>query len=418
MKMRLNDLEEKYPDLPPAVLLKADLLFAGIRPDAGLLAAGEGANPHFRPLSVDGKSGNIPYFMLLPFDLGKSPEPAHELLVLVRPDEKSPYRLVPDEQGGFMLQDDTQNVSPTRPQPEPAWYAWARKNQHERARLGVSQHGDMLIPNLTPACEYWPREGEEDTCRCLFCGYGAVSERSRGLGQERGVASPSVDAMREFAAILPHAAKEVKHIYLVGGSMRNRDLEAERYLQLTRAAVKAAPDTRGRIGCGSQALDRAWLQQIKDAGAGYVCFNLEVWDPDMWQILCPGKARFIGRDTWLQNMCDAVEIFGRGAVLSAFVAGVETVKPVGFATDDQAIRSALEGTEWMLARGMSPIFSPFSPAISSRYDQASGPNLDYFLRLNRETARLRQKYSSPLDTRFVCHGCTYAQLECDLDLPG
>ena len=69
----------------------------------------------------------------------------------------------------------------------------------------------------------------------------------------------------------------------------------------------------------------------------------------------------------------------------------------------------------MLAHGITPIYSPLSPAITSEYSRAASPDLDYFLRLNRETLKLRRQHKLPIDTRFVCGGCSYAQIECDLD---
>jgi hypothetical protein len=201
-------------------------------------------------------------------------------------------------------------------------------------------------------------------------------------------------------------------VYLVGGSLRDADSEGSRYLAATRAAF-AGSAGRVPIGCGSQALPGQWLRRIREAGASYACFNLEIWDAALWPAICPGKAKFIGREQWLQNMLDAVEVFGRGGVLSAFVAGAELV--AGFKSEARAIESALEGIAWLLARGVSPIFSPFSPALTSEYAVASRPTLDYFLKLNQEALRLRREHALPVDTRFVCARCCYAQLECDLD---
>jgi hypothetical protein len=318
------------------------------------------------------------------------------------------------EGNGYRLFDDMQSLCSVRPHPKPAWYAWAEQNGLRRATTGMNQHGDMLVANLTPACEYWQAPGEQRNYRCLFCGYGAVSERSECLGQKRGEAAVPEATLAEFRRVLPESRAETRHLYLVGGSLRDRDAEGQRYLQLTQAAVAAEPSYRGRIGCGSQALPKAWSERVRAAGARYACFNLEVWDADLWTRICPGKARFIGREQWLQDMVDAVDVFGRGAVLSAFVAGAELVPPLGMAPA-QALASNAAGVDWLLARGIVPIHSPLSPAITSEYSQAAAPDMDYFLRLNVETLRLRRRHALPLDPRYVCGGCLYAQIECDLE---
>jgi len=404
---RLGNLEKKFPGVPPAVLLKADLLFSGIAITKDLIEAGKTAAPHFRRVEFEGARHPIPYFLFMPDGQGG------ETLVLVRPDATGPYRLECAPDGKFVLCEGAQQISTARPHPRNQWFDRASQMGLRRAMAGLEQHGDMLVANLSPACEYWQKPGESENFRCRFCGYGAVSERSKTLGQVMGDASFAPEVLSEFKQILPYTESETRHLYLVGGSLRNRDHEGSRYLTAIKTAVAEA-GFKGVIGCGSQALGKDWIQRIHDAGASYGCFNLEVWDPDVWRKVCPGKAKFITREQWLQDMVDAVKIFGRGGVLSAFVAGTELVS--GFSSEARAIESAVEGTDWLLSQGITPLFSPFSPTLTSEYSAASAPTLDYFLRLNIETLRLRKKHKLPMNTRFVCRHCTYAQLECDLDL--
>lgn len=407
---RLAELVRRHSGIPVSILLKTDVLFSGLRVNADLLEAGRTAMPGFRPVIVDGVPHPIPYFLRLP----DRDRPDVEMLALVRPNPQSPYALVKRPDGHYWITDGERQVSRVKVEPKPAWRSWAEQNGLARAATAMDAHGDMLVANLTPACEYWPVEGDAG-CRCRFCGYGAISRRSQALGQKRGVHSADPQTLDEFRRILAKARPETSHLYLVGGSMLDREAEGARYLEITGAAVEADPAYRGIIACGSQALPRLWLQRIHEAGAGYVCFNLEVWDAAQWEKLCPGKARHIGRDAWLQSLVDAVEIFGRGAVFSAFVTGAELVPPFGFATEAMAVESNIEGAEWMISRGIVPIYSVFSPSPTSEYEKATAPGLDYFLRLNVETARLRARHNLHVDNRFICSGCAYAQLECDFD---
>ena len=404
-----TQLQKQHTDIPDAVLLKAALLFDGLAVTPALLEAGRDAIPHFHTVRRNGQEHQIPYFIWLPDGAGE------ELLVLVRPADKSPWHVRDDGQGGLALYDDDAEVSELRVAPRPRWHRRIEEQEKQEMLYALSQHGGMLVANLTPACEYWQADVDGGPAKCRFCGYGAVSHRSRGLRQERGMARPPADVLQAFEQTVAEARPEADHLFLVGGSMLDRDCEGERYLALTEAAVRGEPAWRGAIGCGSQALPAAWTQRIRDAGAGYACFNLEVWDPARWQVLCPGKAAWITREQWLEDMLAAVEVFGRGGVLSAFVAGVELVPPAGFADREEALASALAGTDWLLARGIVPLYSPFSPAPNATYDQASGPDMGYFLRLNLEAARLRRRHELPVNRQFVSHRDTYAQLECDLD---
>ncbi|MCX7591113.1 MAG: hypothetical protein N2255_05735 [Kiritimatiellae bacterium] len=427
---RLCRLEKCYPEMPSGVLLKADLLFAGLRPNKALVEAAVGAQPHFHTVLFEGKARAIPYFLHIP-DMATAEA---RMFVLIRPCEDSPYHLEHGEKcGELVLWEEQSRVCNAHPSPLPGWFIWAEREGLTRATTAMSQHGDMLVANLAPACEYWSvRDAGESDSRsapglngsfiedrmhyaCRFCGYGAVSERSRHLGQKRGVIPVASEALSEFRRAISHSRKDTKHVFLVGGSLRDRNHEGQRYLELVRACVQAEPAYRGFIGCGSQALTREWSRQIRTAGAGYACYNLEVWDKELWTKICPGKARFVGYEEWLESLVDAVEVFGRGAVFSAMVTGVELVPPDGFPSEKMALESNLQGAEWMLSHGIVPIHSPFSPAPASVYRSATVPRLDYFLRLNFETWRLRAKHNLRIDTRFICSGCTYAQIECDLD---
>ncbi|MGQ9661333.1 MAG: hypothetical protein ACUVWX_03230 [Kiritimatiellia bacterium] len=426
---RIRSLEKSFAEVPPSVLLKADLLFTGIRPNVTLISAAIRSQPHFQTVIFEGGRKTIPYFL----SFEDMTTPGKELFVLVRPVENSPYHVEPAEKvDTFLLCDEHDTICPIRFVPLPAWYMWAERESLTRATAGMSQHGDMLVVNMSPACEYWPAAGDAQVevnqwrshgsffengtdYACHFCGYGAMSQRARHLGQRRGVPDIPAETLGEFRRAVHRSRTETRHLFLVGGSMRDRDAEGERYLQLTRAAIQAEPSYRGLIGCGSQALSKAWSQTIRNAGAGYACYNLEVWDEELWTRTCPGKARFVGRDEWLQGLLDAVEVFGRGAVFSAFVTGVELVSPPGFSSTDEALRSNLDGAEWLLSHGIIPIHSPFSPAPNSSFRSAAAPSLDYFLCLNVETRRLRRQHNLAVDTRYICSGCTYGQIECDLD---
>ncbi len=288
--------------------------------------------------------------------------------------------------------------------PKPVWYLEAEQRGHRRALSGLSPHGDMLVANLTPACDYWPSRSDEPSYRCLFCGYGAVSERSRNLAQERGVPTVASETLQEFRDALPTSRVETKPLYMVGGFLCHRDAEGERYFPIANAAIAAEPGYWGCIGCGSQALPRDWCRRLHEAGVGYACVNLEVWGDKRWSTLCQGKARFIGYDDWIQSLLDAVDVFGSGSVFSAFVAGAELTPPwgLGSCTPAQALDRNLEGTDWLLRHGIMPIHSPFSPISLGQ----QGPLLDYFLRLHWETARRRRQHRRLVTTRFVCSGCT------------
>ncbi len=103
---RLVELEKRYPDIPSAVLLKADLVFTGIQINESLVEAGRQSMPHFRTVEFGGKRCAIPYFVHIP-DGRNSGE---ELLVLVRPNPASPYRMEKGPDGRHWFFENGQSV--------------------------------------------------------------------------------------------------------------------------------------------------------------------------------------------------------------------------------------------------------------------------------------------------------------------
>ena len=99
---------------------------------------------------------------------------------------------------------------------------------------GLSQHGDMLVLNVAPGCEYFvvPRESGEGTenLSCKFCLYGLPDKRMEPLGQELYVIDVPTPTIARVIEECAHESTDAKQLYLVGGSML--DMEAEGALQI------------------------------------------------------------------------------------------------------------------------------------------------------------------------------------------
>jgi len=413
MSGTLSKLADKYPSLPSPVILKTALLSLGVRFDSLLIEAGKTALPDFRPYQMkDGTSIQIPYVMVLE---GGS-------LVRLRCREDSPFTMVRDGKT-FHLTDDGESVAAFTFAGRPAWHGKTSADGTPLDTCGLNQHGDMMILNIAPACEYWttPWENNElsqdskrETHRCGFCGYGLPDDRSRALGQETGMpAVPQAVLNRAAEAVGIGLDAGARHLYLTGGAMIKPNLETDRYLGIVRGIREAS---RGAyLAVGSQALPPNRLSEFKEAGADGVCFNLEIWDRNVWERVCPGKARFFGREMWEEALVEAVRVFGEGNVYSAFVIGAEMVLDGALADPEDALRSNLEGVRWLLERGIHPILSLFWPFVGTDMESATGPDLYYLLRLYSEVNAVRNELNKPFPDRLACKRCLYMQVEGDFD---
>jgi hypothetical protein len=392
--------------------LKTALLSLGVRYDPLLAEAAKTALPDFRPLVLpDGTRVQVPYLMIL----------ENESLVRLRCRENSPFTLIHEDHNYFLLLDHDEPVVRFSFAGRPAWHGRTSEDGTPLDSCGLNQHGDMMVLNLTPACEYWstPQTGFELNAdsfarshRCAFCGYGLPDERSRALSQETGKPTiPRSVIQRAVEAVGLGAEAGARHLYLTGGSMTAPELEAERYLGLVEGVRDAAKNVY--LAVGSQALPPQRLPAIKEAGADGVCFNLEIWDRKVWQRVCPGKARFFGRAMWEESLVKAVRVFGVGNVYSALVIGAEIVLDDALTDPEAALRSNLEGARWLLSRGINPILSLFWPFAGTDMEKAAGPDLHFLLRLFAAVNEMRTDLNMPFPGNLACRRCLYMQVEGD-----
>jgi len=404
----LNKLFEAHNHISREILLKISLLFSGIRFTPELEEAGKWALPNYQPhrfskeekLGREEDSVNIPYLMLL-----------NKLLIRVKINSNSIYSIKREGDDYILFCSETA-VERVEFQKKPDWFSDKIQDGTPIPKLGLSQHGDMLIVNASPGCEYFLHtDPDSGNYRCRFCFYGAPNPKMPSLGQpETLIKEEDLLRLAEAVAI---ASKEINHIYLVAGSMTDINQEAERYIQVASAITKAVDD-RVNICCGSSALPKEASLELKKHGVGAVCFNLEIWDEELWDKICPGKSKFVGRENWIQGLTDAVDVFGRGNVMSAFVSGIEIMQPYAYSTQ-QALKSSLEGAEFLLQKGVMSLFTLYWPRDASEFEEKSDIIHDYFLELSNEYHKLRKQYDLNIPNKFVCQDCSYMQLDCDFD---
>jgi hypothetical protein len=437
--MILDRLECDYPEIPSVVRLKAAILFCGVRYDHCLVEAGDWAFPNFMPfhLPVD-----------LPPYRGKRQVPFPYLLhleddtqVRLRVKADSPFiikRIMPElaafqgagwgdeseaairiqPQGwAYALYENEHLICQLSFEPRHPWSDTLTSDKTPFKAIGLSQHGDMLVLNPAPGCEYFvsPLGHEKKNLSCQFCLYGLPDQRMKSLGQKLYEAHLPEQQLNRICEACAHEHTHAKHLYLVSGSMVDMAAEGERFVQLAKALHQQGLHERYYIACGSGAVPMGAMRQMKDYGVRGACFNLEVWDEQQFKRVCPGKDHFVGRKRWIQSLEEAVEVFGRGHVMSAFVGGAELEGEGAFSDPQEALVSNLIGARYLLERGIQPIYSLHWKMTGKTRGMEPIYSLDLFLKLNHGLAQLRSEYKLPINSDFFCRRCAYMQLEPDFD---
>ncbi len=237
-------------------------------------------------------------------------------------------------------------------------------------------------------CQHW---GPDEECR--FCD---INENAR-MSKERG----ALTIARPFKTVeqIATVAEEIfvrqweerpeydrpKNMTISGGAITNKLdglPENEFYIRYIRA-IREKIGSRFHLNLQSGPKSKEDIKVFKDAGLDSHSTNLEVWDKDLFPIICPGKQRVIGREEWIRRMVGEVDVMGEGGVTPGFVVGCEMAKPFGFKTVDEAVKSYEEGFEFLMSHGVVP--RPISWCVEPRSALADQepPPTEYFIRIDR-----------------------------------
>lgn len=395
--------------------LKVEVMCEGVRYSEALGAATAHSVPNYYPYrflpgepNPTGKdTAVIPYMMAT----------RDETMMRVLSNGKSPWHVEGGLQQGYRLVDDRSGrqfdiefLAANK------WFGRKTQDGMPLPQAGISTHGDMLVINVAPGCEYFLHKHDGVSMRCAFCSYGAPDHRTAHLGQEaHKVEIPELTLRRMLEGVDAIISEsEIRHIYLVGGSLTDGREEARRFLQLARA-VRSHLGTRIPLALGSGALPDDCIEQFhREKLVDAVCFNLEIWSEALFAQVCPGKNRYVGYQRWIAALETAVRLWGRGRVYSAMVAGVELEPEYGLSWDD-ALATALAGAEDLCSRGVIPTYSLHWPVGGRTRPDYHERLRTFFERLNTGYADIRRKHGLSFWEGFMCHRCAYMQLECDVD---
>jgi hypothetical protein len=399
---RLEEVEalvRRFPDLPPEAIVKEDLLRTGIAfsEDALRVAAGFKPKAYFI-FSFD----LIPIARMQQDEHLRAPEEIaleggpwrfRRAIVSVRVNPSSPYR-VEVRDGRLTLTLEGSALAGVTYQRAPAYYARTAvsgKPFHEIAP--TIEWGYLIYLTVFRLCQYFGKHEE-----CQFCdineNYRQQVKAGRPYTQVKTVGEV-LEALEVIAA-----TDTASRAYTVTGGSITSSLqgraEVDFYAQYP-AAIEAKFPGRWISKVVVQALPKDQLRKFKDAGVRIYHPNYEVWDRRLFEVICPGKARYIGRDEWIRRVLDAATVFGPDKVIPNFVAGIEMSRPHGFATVEEAIASTAEGLEFFMSQGVCPRFTTWCPEpLSLLGSTQGGAPLEYHARLLRVWRDTHARHNLPV----------------------
>ena len=384
---RLAEVEalvQRFPDLPAEALVKEDLLRTGLAFSEDALRIATGFKPKaYFIFSFD----LIPIVQMKQEEHVRAPEEIaleggpwrfRRVIVSVRVNPSSPYR-VELRDGQLALTLEGTPLAHVAYQRAPAYYARTAQNGKPLHEIAPTiEWGYLIYLTVFRLCQYFGKQEE-----CQFCdineNYRQQVKAGRPYTQVKTVAEV-LEALEAIAATDTASGAYTVTGGSITGSLQGK-AEVDFYAQYP-AAVEAKFPGRWISKMVVQALPKDQVRKFKDAGVQIYHPNYEVWDRRLFDLICPGKARYIGRDEWIRRILDAATVFGPDKVIPNFVAGIEMSRPHGFPTVEEAIASTAEGLEFFMSHGVCPRFTTWCPEpLSLLGSTQGGAPLEYHARL-------------------------------------
>ena len=270
---------------------KLELTVRGARldPTAARLAAGDAARPLELVLPGDVRVD-------VPIDAGHT--------------AGSPFALLADGGRHFLVRRDVGGAGSARlevrPIARPAFYERRTSRGTPMARVATVR-GSHLLVHPSTACGFSVRGTP-----CRFCVEGARVPADRE-------AVPVADVLEVVRAAFDEGACEF--VYFNTSHYESEDggiaflapyIEAvRRHFDTLIAAQVHPPRTT------------PWIDRTYALGVDALSYNLELFDPDVLNRHCIGRARYIGRERYLESLAHAATVFPSGTVWTDLVLGLE-----------------------------------------------------------------------------------------------
>jgi hypothetical protein len=313
----------RYPDVPPEVLLKSDLLTLGHWfSDAALDAALGSTIKSYRLFSYD----RIPMSAMKRREARRVPEhftilggryQLQPVNVQTSLDPESPY-LLDVVDGRLVLTTAGEVVCEVRYPRAPAYYGLSLPD-------GTPYHEIIAFGSFITAfraCQYWG-PGEE----CRFCD---INQNVRQMkGSKEFTLNAPVKPLEDVLTVADAIAREqhardgyasMQSFVISGGTITSTlhgKTGDEFYCVYVGGRKRNAPFRHIALQTNAKTVEQ--LEWYKSIGLDQHHADMEVWDRRLFEWLVPGKARRIGWDAWVQSLCDSVEIFGPGETSPLFV---------------------------------------------------------------------------------------------------
>ncbi|MBV4416044.1 radical SAM protein [Clostridium tyrobutyricum] len=388
-ELTLKEVIDKYNDVSPFVIIKADVQRRSvIYTDRAIKAADKNVHQlQSRGIffSIGEKEDYFPVSLLL--------RDGTSIMTGPLPTAKNPY-VVDYIDGKFYITDNGEIVEEVEYWTKPDYYEKFTSRGTPMWHIATSRPQRIDIDPYS-YCHFW-----DNGKGCKYCNIGSNFNRNKIQNNKPARLDP-----QDVYETVKEALKEpgrLESVFLTAGSILSGDEifddEVNLYIDILQAIGENFKTKRFPSQMISSAFNEKQLQKIYE-NTGIMSFtsDIEVLDEKKFKWICPGKDKLIGYKEWKRRIIAAVDIFGRGNVNSGIVGGVELAKPYGFKDEDEALKSILEEAEKFAEKGVSIVQCVWTPYPGSVFQNQENPSLEYYVKLSKSLDDIRRKYGLNID---------------------
>jgi len=184
-----------------------------------------------------------------------------------------------------------------------------------------------------------------------------------------------------------------KHILLTGGCFSH-----EKEVALVISILESIRSSLGVTTIPgtilpSATIDEDDMRRYRDAGIGAIGYSMELWDEAFYKAICPGKAKSVSHDSFLNAIGRAVKIFGAGNVYGVLVMGLEPRS------------SFVEGIRALSDVGANIVPFVWSPNPGSKLEGHRAPCAEWYTDTILEAAEIVRGAGVPRGDDNHCYRC-------------
>lgn len=263
----------------------------------------------------------------------------------------------------------------------PSWYKRSTTSRKPLTQI-YAHEGLHYLHQLYSGCAY-----QNCNMGCKFCG---------------NVGKWLVNTPQEVseAAILACQKNSFYHICLGGGTRLDPGRGTEYFLEcvkLIRKKNKKNPIWIEMVPPESN----GYIQDLIDAGASSLSFNIELWNEKYRKQICPGKS-LISRERYFSAWKYVQKKLGKDKIGTCLISGLEP------------FNSTLEGIKEITRKGVHLTLLPFKPWDGSAFEKKKPPNVQEHFDLAYNLAENMKKYYIDNSENHGCQNCSSCTIEDDI----